>query len=724
MKTLVLAEKPSVAKELARVLGATNKSKHAFEGPRYVVTWALGHLVTLAEPEDYDAKWKTWELESLPILPDKLRLKVMRETQHQFRGIQELAKRADLGELVIATDAGREGELVARWIMELVRWKKPFKRLWISSQTDQAIRQGFASLKPGKDYDRLYRSAVCRAEADWLIGLNVTRALTTKHQAQLSAGRVQTPTLGLLVRRDQEIKAFQPKEYWTVAADLGRFKAWWRQPTSGDSRIFEREAADRVAAAINGKTARVTQLTRQEKTVPQPLAYDLTELQRDANKRYGFSAKQTSTVLQRLYEQHKLVTYPRTDSRYLTQDMVPTLKGRIERIAVGPYAKLARTLLVKPLAVTKRIVDDTKVSDHHAIIPTDEYVNLGALSVEERKLYDLIVRRFLSLFYPVSRYEETTLVLEAGGEKLHASGRVEREPGWRTVYQDSGMTDGDGEDSEEDTPSDGLSVRKQMLPDVAKGESLPVHKAILERGFTQPPARYTEAALLGAMDKNGLGTPATRADLIEKLVSTDTIERSGSRLVPTGKGFQLIELAAPELRTPELTANWERELEAIAHGKGDAERFMHQIREQASRLVAGVKASEAEYKPHNLTASRCPECGERLQEIKTKRGKSLVCSSRECQYRRSAEPNLTNHRCPQCHKKMELRSGKAGKFFQCRPCNLVEMLDNDGSAQGSGGGRGRKNSRENKDLLTRYTEKESVGNSLADALKAAMEKKD
>ncbi|WP_058303477.1 DNA topoisomerase III [Gorillibacterium timonense] len=718
MKTLVLAEKPSVAKEIARVLGATQKQKHSYEGPRYVVTWALGHLVTLSEPEDYDTKWKTWELDTLPILPDSLKLKVIRETGHQFRAIQELGRRSDLSDLVIATDAGREGELVARWIMELIHWKKPFKRLWISSQTDRAIRDGFAALKPGRDYDRLYRSAVCRAEADWLIGLNITRALTTKHQAQLAAGRVQTPTLGLLVRREQEIKSFQPKEYWTVAGDIGTFKAYWRHPGSGDGRIYEQASAERIAAAIGGKQAQVVTVAKQEKSVPQPLAYDLTELQRDANKRYGFSAKQTSTVLQRLYEQHKLVTYPRTDSRYLTQDMVPTLKGRLERVAVGPYAPLARPLLMKPLPITKRIVDDSKVSDHHAIIPTDEYVNLGALSAEERKLYDLIVRRFLSLFYPPSRFEETTLVLEAGGEKLHAVGRMMRESGWRAVYENTGITESDeDEQSDEEEAERNAFSRKQPLPDVKKGDRLPVKRGVLEKGFTQPPARYTEAALLGAMEKNGLGTPATRADLIEKLVGTDTIERLGPRLVPTGKGQQLMELAAPELRTPELTAKWEKELEDIAKGRGDASRFMRQIREQTERMVADVKRSSAEYKPHNLTASRCPECGERLQEIKTKRGKSLVCSSRECGYRRSAEPNLSNKRCPQCGKRMEIRTGKAGKFAQCRPCNLVEVLD------GENGGV-RKGARENRALLNQYSEKQPVGNSLAEALKAAMEKKD
>ncbi|MGO4371646.1 DNA topoisomerase, partial [Paenibacillus sp. MCAF20] len=343
MKSLVLAEKPSVAKEIARVLGCGQKHKSYMEGPKYVVTWALGHLVTLAEPEDYDPKYRNWNLEDLPLLPQKMNLKVMKETSHQYKAVAQLCKRQDINELIIATDAGREGELVARWIMELVHWRKPFKRLWISSQTDKAINDGFNSLKPGKDYDALYASAVCRAEADWLIGLNVTRALTTKYNAQLSAGRVQTPTLSIMMDRERDIQQFKSQPYWTVGADLDGFSAMWREQDGHDGRLWSKEAADAVVAAI-GKSGsgKVENLRTVEKSELHPQAYDLTELQRDANKRLGFSAKQTSNVLQKLYEQHKLVTYPRTDSKYLSSDMVPTFKGRLESIAVGPYTALAR----------------------------------------------------------------------------------------------------------------------------------------------------------------------------------------------------------------------------------------------------------------------------------------------------------------------------------------------------------------------------------------------
>lgn len=719
MKSLVLAEKPSVAREIARVLGCSHKNKSYIEGPNYVVTWALGHLVTLAEPEEYDVKYRTWNLEDLPLLPPKMNLKVMKETSQQYKAVAQLCKRSDIGELIIATDAGREGELVARWIMELVHWRKPFKRLWISSQTDKAIKDGFKALKPGKDYNNLYASAVCRAEADWLIGLNVTRALTVKYNAQLAAGRVQTPTLGALMDREKEINQFQSQPFWTVSADLGTFQAVWRESDSHDGRLWSNTDAAAVTARLQGKDAKVDKLRTTEKSEPHPQAYDLTELQRDANKRLGFSAKQTSNVLQKLYEQHKLVTYPRTDSRYLSSDIVPTLKGRLESIAVGPYAQLARKVMRGQLQVTKRFVDDSKVSDHHAIIPTDEYVNLSALSNEERKLYDLIVRRFIALFYPAYRYDETSVTFVVGSDKLYAKGKVQKDIGWKELYSaDSRLADDDDEE-EEEAGGRGRAERQpeQLLPALAVSQKLPIKMSRMKELRTMPPARYTEATLLSKMEKHGLGTPATRADIIEKLLSTDTIERSQNRLIPTGKGKQLIELVVDELRSPELTAQWERELERIAQGKGDAAKFMSGIREQASKWVNEVKNETKEYKPHNLTHSRCPECGKLLMEVKGKRGKSFVCSDRECSYRRSAEPQLSNKRCPQCHKKMEIHTGKAGKYAQCRPCNVIEML---GDKQGGG----RVNKHQQKKLIDQYSDKVSLSSSLGDALKAAMQKQD
>ncbi|WP_059050589.1 DNA topoisomerase III [Paenibacillus senegalimassiliensis] len=703
MKTLVLAEKPSVAREIARVIGSRDKHKSHFEGPKYVVTWALGHLVGLAEPEEYDGKYKQWSLEDLPILPGKMKLKVLRESSHQFKAVQQLMRRQDIGELIVATDAAREGELLARWIMDMVKWSKPFKRLWISSQTDKAIKEGFASLKPGSQYERLYQSARCRAEADWMVGLNVTRALTTKFGSPLSAGRVQTPTLGMIMERENEITRFRSEEYHVLRANFGSFEAVWRG-TNGDSRIFDADRLEALKRKLEGASGSIVKLVKNEKTIPHPLAYDLTELQRDANRQLGFSAKQTSNVLQRLYEQHKLVTYPRTDSRYLTADMADTLKERLTSVAVGPYAPLARPLLRKPLPLGKRIVDDSKVTDHHAIIPTEQTVLLNVLSPEERKLYDLIVRRFISLFYPPARFDQVTVTVEAGGETLHAKGTTIKDSGWRAVYDGQAMED-EGEE-EDDSQS--------ALPELKQGQKLSVQRCQVIPGRTQPPKRYTEAALLTQMEKHGLGTPATRADIIEKLVHSDTIERQGNSLHPTGKGKQLIELAPADLRSPNLTTRWEAELEQIARGQGKPEPFLQGIREMTVQLVRGVKYSEATYKPHNVSSSHCPDCGTRLLEKKTGRGMMLVCPSEDCGYRRSGEKRLSNRRCPQCHKKMEMKEGKAGMYVQCLSCGITEVMNKDSKHV---------NKREQQKLVKQYSQNESAGTNLGDLLKAALEKK-
>ncbi|MBE7681543.1 DNA topoisomerase III [Paenibacillus sp. P13VS] len=707
MKTLVLAEKPSVAREIARVMGARDKHKSYLEGPKYIVTWALGHLVGLAEPEDYDKKYATWNLEDLPILPERAKLKVLRETNHQYKAVQQLMKRQDVGELVIATDAAREGELLARWIMQMAQWKKPFKRLWISSQTDKAIKEGFASLKPGSQFDRLYESARCRAEADWMIGLNVTRALTVRFNAQLSAGRVQTPTLGMIMDRENEINGFRSQEYETLTADFGGFQAVWRA-SGGDSRIFDAQDTQALKKRVDGRKGTIAQVKKSEKVEPHPLAYDLTELQRDANRKYGFSAKQTSNVLQRLYEQHKLVTYPRTDSRYLTSDMTGTLKERLDSVAVGPYASLARPLLRKNLNITKRIVDDSKVTDHHAIIPTEQTVLLNQLNPEERKLYDLIVRRFISLFYPAARYDSVAITVQVGEDSFHVKGTTVKDSGWREVYG------GDYSDEEDERTDEQADNGRTLLPDVQQGQSVTVQRCHIKSGRTMPPKRYTEAALLAQMEKHGLGTPATRADIIEKLVSSDTIDRQGNSMHPTGKGKQLIELAAPQLRTPELTARWEAELERIARGQGKPGPFLEGIRSMAKELVATVKGSKAEYKPHNVSNSHCPDCNARLLEKKGKRGKFLVCPTEDCGYRRSAEKRLSNRRCPQCHKKMEMKEGKAGLYVQCLPCGITEALDKD---------KQHVNKREQQKLVKQYAKQESIGSNLGDLLKAAMEKK-
>jgi DNA topoisomerase III len=698
MKSLVLAEKPSVARELARVLGCNKTHKSYFEGNQYIVTWALGHLIELKMPENYDPKYKVWKLEELPIIPDKMGLKVIKQTSHQFKAIEHLAERKDVGEFIIATDAGREGELVARWILQRINWKKPIKRLWISSQTDRAIKDGFKNLKPGKQFEDLYESAVCRAEADWLIGLNVSRALTTKFKDPLSAGRVQTPTLAMVLEREDEINKFVPKDYWTIQAKVGSLNAEWE--LKGEKRIFSKEKAEQIQKKLSNKKAELKSLDRKQKSEPQPLPYDLTELQRDANKRFGFSAKKTSNVLQGLYEQHKLVTYPRTDSRYLTTDMEATMADRLQGIMSGYRDEAKPALAQKGKVQTRRVFNNEKVTDHHAIIPTEERLHLADLSPDERKLYDLIVRRFLALFYPAYQYEVVHANFDVEGESLSARETNIIELGFKKVL---------GKDDDE--------AGTQSLGHLEKGKSYSVGQVNMNKKMTEPPLRLSESDILAKMEKFGLGTPATRAEIIERIISSEVVERQNGRLYPTKKGKQLIDLVNDELTSPELTAKWEKELEEIARGKGDPKAFKKRIREQTAHLVSEIKTSDKTYRAHNLTGSKCPECGEFMKERKTKDGRILVCSSPECSFRKHKDPKLSQRRCPQCHKRMEIHNGKAGAYFQCRRCNVVEKAE-DKKKKGV-------SKREERKLKEKYSpSQENFGTSLGDLLKAAMEDKD
>ncbi|USK39888.1 DNA topoisomerase III [Cytobacillus firmus] len=697
MKSLVLAEKPSVAREIARVLGCRQSHKSYMEGDKYIVTWALGHLIELKMPEHYDSKYKNWNLEDLPIIPDQMGLKVMKQTSHQYKAIENLAKRKDVKEIIIATDAGREGELVARWILEKIRWRKTIKRLWISSVTDRAIRDGFQNLKPGKQFEDLYESAVCRAEADWLIGLNVTRALTTKYKDPLSSGRVQTPTLALVMEREKVIQQFVPKEYWTIRAHIGPLQADWEK--NGEKRIFARETADGVLSKVKGQKAVIQSINRKEKTEPQPLPYDLTELQRDANKRFGFSAKKTSNVLQKLYEQHKLVTYPRTDSRYLTKDMEATMMDRLHGIAASYKDEVKPILANQGRVLAKRVFNNEKVTDHHAIIPTEERVHLVDLSPDERKLYEMILRRFLAIFHNPYKYETIHAAIDVNGETFTARETAIIDLGYRKVERNT----------EEETG-------KQSLKNISKGQSFTLQNAESAAKLTEPPLRYSEADILTQMEKYSLGTPATRAEIIERLLETEALERQNGRLFPTKKGKQLMDLVNEDLKSPELTAKWEQELEKIARGKANPKEFLQNIRKQTQSLVSEIKKSDKSYRAHNLTGSKCPECDSFLKERNTKDGKILVCSNLDCSFRKRKDPKLSNRRCPQCRKKMEIHQGKAGAYFQCRPCNVVEKAQDKKKAV---------NKREERKLVQKYTQKEeSFGTSLGDLLKAAMDDKD
>jgi len=670
-KSLVLAEKPSVGKDLARVLGCRQGGEGCMIGERYIVTWSLGHLVTLADPEIYSKDYKTWSLETLPMLPPKMQLVVIKETSRQFGIVQGLLRRSDVTDIIIATDAGREGELVARWILIKAGCKKPAKRLWISSQTDKAVREGFQNLKPADNYFNLYQSAEARSEADWLVGLNVTRALTCKHNASLSAGRVQTPTLAMIVAREQEIKGFVPEEYYTIKAQTGGVTATWVSG-KGQSRIFNKADAEALLRKVSGNTGVVSEIQKQYKHKAPPAAYDLTELQRDANRKYAYSAKETLSIMQSLYEYHKLLTYPRTDSRYITDDIVPTLPERLRSVAVGPYKELAMSLFRKRPLSTRYCVDNSKVSDHHAIIPTEESADLAFLKPEERNIYDLVVRRFLAVLMPAFEYEETKLTMTIGKERFAARGKMILSPGWKAAYGQGAA------DEDEDDDSD---IKDQTLPQLRQGDKLDINSCAIITGKTKPPARYTEATLLTAMENpggkemsaemrailkttSGLGTPATRADIIEKLFSAFSIERRGKEIAPTSKGIQLVGLVPDDLRSAELTAKWEQELALISKGNAQKDKFIAQMRDYAARLVSAVAASEAKYTHDNMTRDKCPDCGKFLLEVSGKKGKMLVCPDRECGYRKNLSMQ-TNARCPNCHKKLEMRGEGEKRMFVC-----------------------------------------------------------
>lgn len=675
-KTLVLAEKPSVARDIARVLGCKGKGDGCINGDKYVVTWALGHLVTLADPDAYDDKYKAWRLEDLPMLPEKMKLVTIKQTSKQYRIVSALMKRPDIDKLVIATDAGREGELVARWIMMKAHCKLPAYRLWISSQTDRAIKEGFQNLRSAKEYDNLYYSAQARAEADWLVGLNTTRALTCKYNASLSAGRVQTPTLALIVQREEEIQNFVPKLYYTVKGDFGAFKGTYRDG-KGNTRFSDKAFAESLQKSLLGRSYSVTRLEKATKKQNPPAAYDLTELQRDANKKYGYSAKQTLSLMQSLYEYHKVLTYPRTDSRYITDDIVATLPERLRAMAVGPYQASAMRL-ARGKIETKFIVNNAKVSDHHAIIPTEQSPNLSKLSYEERNIYDLVVRRFMAVLSEPFQYDEVKIEIAADKGNFFAKGKTPVKQGWKEFY---GTLDEDEDDDSDD--------KAQSLPPLKQGQALNLKGIKIAEGKTKPPARYTEATLLSAMENpskqitdktlkaviestSGLGTPATRADIIEKLFDNFSIERVGKEIHPTAKGKQLVRIVPEDLKSATLTAKWEQQLQNISQGKQSIKKFIGEMREYSTSLVSKVIVSDAQYNHENATKDKCPVCGKYLLEVNGKKGKMLICQDRECGYRKGLT-QITNARCPECHKKLELRGEGDKKLFVCK-CGYRERL--------------------------------------------------
>ena len=683
MKHLVIAEKPSVGRDIARVLHCNKKTNTYIEGNDYIVTWALGHLVTLADPEQYGEQYKTWNMDTLPMLPKHWKLVVIKQTGRQFHAVKELIFRKDVSDIIIATDAGREGELVARWILDKAGNQKPLKRLWISSVTDKAIREGFQNLRPGKSYEPLYRAAVARAQSDWVVGINATRALTCKYNAQLSCGRVQTPTLAMIAAREEEIRTFKPVPYYGLKAAVGGITFTWTDARSGSSRSFDKDRIQAIKQA-SAPSLLVTDVRKKLKKTFAPALYDLTALQREANQKFGFSAKQTLNIMQRLYENHKVLTYPRTDSRYLTTDIVPTLKERLKACAVGPYSKIAGRLSMQKLQANKSFVNDSKVSDHHAIIPTEQFVQLDHMSNEERKIYDLVVRRFLAVLSPACEYEETSISGTIGEERFSAKGNFIKSAGWREVYE-SGYTDGEDEDEEQTTFS------QISLPDVQKGETLPVTALTITEGKTKPPACFTEGTLIAAMENpvkylkhkdkdvvktlgetGGLGTVATRADIIEKLFNSFLMEKKGNEIHITSKGKQLLSLVPSDLKSPELTASWEMRLQAIAKGKESDKTFMKEIDNYTKALIQEIKSADGTFRHDNMTRTKCPECGKFMLEVNGKHGKLLDCQDRECGHKETISRH-TNARCPVCHKKMDLVGKGDGQRFIC-VCGHKEKL--------------------------------------------------
>jgi len=647
------------------------------EGPKYVVTWALGHLVTLADPDVYDNKYKTWNLHDLPMLPSKLKLVVMKKTGKQFSIVKSQLNRKDVQNIVIATDAGREGELVARWILKKAHVSKPIKRLWISSVTDKAIRDGFKQLKPGKKYEHLYDSAVARSEADWYVGLNATRALTTKFNAQLSSGRVQTPTLAMIAAREEEINKFQPRKFYGIEAKTNQGITFTWQDVKNNKRIFSKDKADELLNRIKGKTAKVTHIKKEYKKKFAPQLYDLTELQRDANRIFGYSGKQTLSLMQKLYEQHKVLTYPRTDSRVISTDIVSTLKDRVQACGVDQYATAAKKIQRSELKLSKAVVNNANVSDHHAIIPTEQPVILQELNDKERKIYDLVVKRFLAVLLPPYEYEQTTITADIAGETFTAKGKIVKKQGWKEIY-DSRF--------EEDEAKE-----EQHLPAIDKGQKFSSVRLSLTNGETQPPSRFTEGTLLQAMENpvrymekeeqhlaktinktGGLGTVATRADIIEKLFHNAYMETRGKHIFITSKGKQLLDLVPSDLRSPALTAEWEQKLQLIAEGKLKKDRFVAEMKEYAKDVVQEIKGSESKFKHDNMTGTKCPACDKLMLEIKNKKGRMLVCQDRSCGHRKNIA-KVTNARCPNCHKRLELRGEGEGKMFICK-CGHREKL--------------------------------------------------
>ena len=610
MKTLVFAEKPSVGKDIARILGATNRGNGFLEGKEYIVTWGFGHLVSLGHPEVQNSNWKIWSMSILPMIPKEWKCVVLPASKEQYDNVATLFNRPDVEFIINAADAGREGELIFRLVYNQCGCKKPFKRLWISSMTDEAIKSGFEDLRPGEKYDNLAKAAVCRSRADWLVGMNLTRAYTKKLNTMFTLGRVQTPTLWMVVKRHEEITNFVPKDYWEVEAILEDFSAQWFSPKAEEypTRIDSFEKASNLAESIKGKEACIGSVKKTAKKQSPPALYDLTTLQRDANSKYGMTAADTLATLQGLYEKRKVVTYPRTDSRYLSEDIFPTIEKRLACLP-PEYSSYLGYLRKNRPKKDKRVFNNSKVSDHHAVIPTEKPVkDISGWSSAEKRIYDLVVRRFLAVFYPDHQYLSTSVTVNIEEENFKATGKVVTDEGWRVLYpKKQQVNQTQTNDKTTDSSDDDDNI--QSLPELKKGDKRRVVNSNLLTKKTKPPLAYTEATLLQSMETagkmvedeelreamkdGGLGTPATRAEIIEKLIKVGYMVRDKKKLIPTEKGINIINNAEQEIISPELTGKWEKRLADISHGLDNDEDFMKAISEFVTKIVGKIKSSNS-----------------------------------------------------------------------------------------------------------------------------------
>ena len=663
MKSVVLCEKPSVARDIARNLGAKNNKNGCLEGDKYIVTWALGHLVTLQTPDKYK-EFSNVSLENLPMIPKYMKTEIIKKTFKQYKIIETAVNRKDVNEVIIATDAGREGELVARYILEKANCKKKVKRLWISSVTDKAIKDGFKNLKAGDDYLGLYYSGVARANADWLVGINASRALTLKYNASLNCGRVQTPTLQMVYEREEKIKNFVPRDYYTFEAVVNGIRF-----NCGESE-FDFSKAQKFVNDNKNKTINFDKVEVKIKTsIPKPL-YNLTDIQQVASALFGLSPKQTLNIIQRLYESHKVLTYPRTDSRYLTTDMKNTLADRLRAIG-GDYKEITAKLLREKDFNTKRIINNSKVSDHHAIIPTEQKPNYMSLSDTELKIYNLVVKRFLENLLPDYKYEETSYSFKLDNKVFTAKSTKVIQLGFKELSR-----------SEIEDKKISFSTKEFCL------DSLQYNKK-----QTTPPSYYTEGSLIYAMENpfefvdddnerkilkqtNGIGTVATRADILEKLFTNDYLVLDNGRIKTTNKAKQLLNLVPKNLKSPSLTATWEKQLDNIAKNKLSKDKFLKDIKDYTRECILEIKDSQDKFKHDNISGKKCEECGSYMLEVDKKGTKMLKCSSPTCRNRKVIS-RLTNLRCDNCHKKMTLFGSGENSTYRCVCGNSLKQKEVD-----------------------------------------------